>query len=98
MKLARHATNMAIARVRTDKRKRALLYNLGRIDEAEGNTEAAIDDYTRSLVVRDNETVKARLESLSGQSAPSAVLKISAIEGLRGCRPVPLSDDVQSAK
>lgn len=70
LKRARHATNLAIANVKQMPRKGALLYNLGRIDEQEGNVELAIDHYKRSLSVRDNKIVKARIESLGATPPP----------------------------
>jgi tetratricopeptide (TPR) repeat protein len=43
----------------------ACLYNRGRIAEEEGDPEAARSYYRRSLAARPNDTVQARLDSLS---------------------------------
>jgi hypothetical protein len=42
----------------------ALLYDLGRVLEAQGHAEQARDAYVRSLALRENETVRAHLEAL----------------------------------
>lgn len=42
----------------------ALLYDLGRVLEAQGQIEQARDAYVRSLELRENETVRAHLEAL----------------------------------
>jgi len=53
----------------------AIFYNLGRVAEAKGDNTLAIELYTRSLAVRPNDTVSARLISLGGTPpAPDAVL------------------------
>lgn len=46
--------------------KAALLYNLGRIAEAQGQKEAAREHYSRSLILRENDTVRKRVEGLGG--------------------------------
>lgn len=51
--------------------KAASLYNLGRVEEADGKAPAAAVLYKQSLALRDNETVKARLDAL-GKDAPPA--------------------------
>ena len=52
--------------------KAATLYNLGLIDEAQGNPAAAIGDYQRSLALRPNKTVEAKLAALQSAVAPVA--------------------------
>lgn len=44
----------------------ACLYSRGRLAEVEGEVDAAADYYRRSLAVRDNEVVEARLARLEG--------------------------------
>lgn len=51
--------------------KAASLYNLGRVEEADGKLPAAALLYQQSLALRDNRTVKARLDAL-GKDAPLA--------------------------
>jgi tetratricopeptide (TPR) repeat protein len=51
--------------------KAASLYNLGRVEEADGKLPAAALLYKQSLALRDNKTVKARLDAL-GKDAPLA--------------------------
>ena len=54
-----------------DQTRGAILYNLGRVAEANGDKAHAIELYQRSLAVRPNTTVDARLIGLGGV-APSA--------------------------
>jgi hypothetical protein len=51
--------------------KAASLYNLGRVEEADGKLPAAALLYKQSLALRDNKTVKARLDALA-KDAPVA--------------------------
>jgi tetratricopeptide (TPR) repeat protein len=62
--LSRAATGAALIYVRDARRKGALLYNLGRVCESEGNEQLAMDHYRHSLTLRDNEIVKQRLAKL----------------------------------
>lgn len=64
---AERVTREALDLTRSDRTKGALLHNLGRIAEDRGDAAAAIEHYTRSLAVRDNRTVKRRLEKLQKQ-------------------------------
>lgn len=51
--------------------KAASLYNLGRVEEADGKLPAAAVLYRQSLALRENKTVKARLDGL-GKDVPVA--------------------------
>ncbi|MBZ0233975.1 MAG: tetratricopeptide repeat protein, partial [Deltaproteobacteria bacterium] len=51
--------------------KAASLYNLGRVEEADGKLPAAANLYRQSLALRDSKIVKARLDAL-GKDAPLA--------------------------
>jgi tetratricopeptide (TPR) repeat protein len=51
--------------------KAASLYNLGRVEEADGKLPAAAVLYKQSLALRDNKIVKARLDAL-GKDVPLA--------------------------
>jgi hypothetical protein len=68
---AHTATEQAIAAAKDPKVKAGALGNLGRIAEEEGDKAAAADAYTKSLALRPNPTVKARLAAL-GTSPPAA--------------------------
>lgn len=74
LKLARVSTDAALLHTRTDRRRAALLYNLGRIEEAEGRLEIARELYRRSLDFRVDKTVALhfdRLSALTGSEHPS---------------------------
>jgi tetratricopeptide (TPR) repeat protein len=64
---ARRSTERALGHVKSDKRRGALLYNLGRIYEAEGDVEKAIDQYALSLAARPNDTVRERRAGLGAK-------------------------------
>jgi tetratricopeptide (TPR) repeat protein len=61
---------LALEYADNDASRGAVLYNLGRVAEAKADTTLAIELYTRSLAVRPNDTVAARLTSLGG-TAPA---------------------------
>jgi tetratricopeptide (TPR) repeat protein len=89
--LARRATREAL-RHQTDSQARgALLYNLGRIDEALGRETEAIAAYRRSLEVRpDSDPVRVRLDKLqAGRPAPTCAAPIcpstTPIDPIRAC-------------
>ncbi len=67
--LARRTTTRALSRATLGERKGALLYNLGRIAESEGDKADAVACYRSSLLERDNATVRERLASLAGTAA-----------------------------
>lgn len=62
--LAQTELVLALQHADNDKTRGAVLYNLGRVEEARGNKEIAADHYRASLDRRPNDTVKARLEGL----------------------------------
>jgi tetratricopeptide (TPR) repeat protein len=64
LELAASATEHALQFSRADKQRGMLLYNLGRVFEARGDTEGARERYARSLAARPNKTVQARLEAI----------------------------------
>ncbi|WP_157595170.1 tetratricopeptide repeat protein [Plesiocystis pacifica] len=68
--LARRTTLAGLAHAPTDDQRGMLLYNLGRIDEAEGFPETAKARYRRSLQFRDNAIVRERLAGL--EAGPAA--------------------------
>ncbi len=55
----------AMAHAGTKAKLAAILYNLGRIHEARGDLEGAAAHYQKSLELRPNATVQARLEALA---------------------------------
>ena len=58
------ASNKALGLATEDKLRGSILYNLGRLAEAQGKPEAAIGYYERSLGVRPNAKVAERLKAL----------------------------------
>ncbi len=70
---AREHTARALRLADDAKQQGMLHYNLGRVAEARGETEAAVDAYVRSLQLRDNGTVRKRLVALTGQAPPEPV-------------------------
>ncbi len=68
---AHTATEQAIAAAKDPKVKAGALYNLGRIAEEQGDKAAATDAYAKSLALRPNAAVKARLAALA-TPAPAA--------------------------
>ena len=82
-----HAETMkAMSHVKSPARKGALLYNLGRIEEAQGKVEHALDLYHRSLSVRENEVVAKRVAELeaelSAANAPPPPPTYASIDAL----------------
>lgn len=77
-----HTLRALSVAVEPDKRG-MLLYNLGRIAEQRGQTEAAIGHYQDSLAARPNDTVAARLASLAPDRPAPAVAAETAPTGLR---------------
>lgn len=69
LELAHAATMKAMSHVKSPARKGALLYNLGRIEEAQGRLEHALDLYHRSLSVRDDDLVAKRVVEVEGRLA-----------------------------
>ena len=60
----------------------ATLYNKGRIDEARGRREQALDAYKQSLTIRANTTVRQRLRALDAKAAADFdPLRLSALRG-----------------
>lgn len=68
---ARNRLYDALVYNRDAKSRGAILYNLGRVAEAQGQPENAADFYRRSLVLRTNDTVKARLTALAADTGIS---------------------------
>lgn len=64
---ARAVTDRALALQRLPKKRAMLLYNLGRVEEEEGSKEAALSAYKRSLSLRENKTVRGRMEALEAE-------------------------------
>lgn len=62
--VAQGATSQALTYSRKPEQQGMILYNLGRIAEARGQTNDAIAHYRESLVRRSNKTVQARLDGL----------------------------------
>ena len=78
---ARHATEASLAGTASPKLQAASLYNLGRILEAETHPDDAVDAYRRSLELRPNATVAARLKTLAPSSAPVDALTPTTLDG-----------------
>ena len=62
---ARRFTETALAAATKPGSKAALQYNLGRIAEAEGKRDEALEHYRASLALRPNKSVQARLDGLT---------------------------------
>jgi tetratricopeptide (TPR) repeat protein len=72
--LAERTTRHALRHAGTAKQEGMLLYNLGRVAEAQGRGDDAVGFYRQSLRKRpDNATVQARLESLEPALTPAVV-------------------------
>ena len=93
---AEEHTLKALGRAPDDKRRGMLHYNLGRIAEAQDQTEAAIEAYALSLTLRPNEVVAGRLAALSHvESAEGVAAEHPAVEAYEaahaeGAKPVPV--------
>ncbi len=73
-------TRAALLDAADNNRRGALLYNLGRIDEARGDSATAISQYESSLAVRPNPTVEQRLAQLRA-ATPTAVVAPTRVAG-----------------
>ncbi len=89
---AEHELRAALHVATAAKRKGAILYNLGRVEEARGQTELAADLYRQSLAARPNDTVKARLVSLGADETITHAA--CAIDAQPGRPPFDLCADV----
>jgi hypothetical protein len=69
---ARKATAEAEKHVTEGELRAQVLYNLGRIEEAGGQRDAAARHYAESVKLRPNETVSARLADLARDAKPRA--------------------------
>jgi len=69
---ARKATRDALRAATFPDVRAAVLYNLGRISEADGDKAAAGTYYEQSLALRPNATVEERLKALRGGVPPTA--------------------------
>lgn len=74
-------TQRAIAGASEPALKAASLYNLGRVFEAQGAKERAVDAYGRSLQLRENGTVRQRLLGLAPGAAPPEALEAEKLAG-----------------
>jgi tetratricopeptide (TPR) repeat protein len=82
MARAEEATRASLARTSTANVRGATLYNLGRIEEAKGAKERALEAYEQSLRARPNATVLARVRSLEATRADALLpLRFDAAEG-----------------
>ena len=70
---ARVHTNAALEKITEAPRRGAVLYNLGRILEAEGQPGPAGDAYRESLKLRPNKVVQARLKQLPAAAGAQEV-------------------------
>jgi tetratricopeptide (TPR) repeat protein len=78
---AEDATRKAIAHASTAQQKAAALYNLGRIQEAHGDKEAARASYRESLRLRPSRTVRKQLAQLDSAGPPADVVAASPLSG-----------------
>jgi len=83
---ARVHTNAALEKITEAPRRGAVLYNLGRILEAEGQAGPAADAYLESLKLRPNKVVAARLKKLPQGAAGAAELSDAPVPGLEKCK------------
>jgi tetratricopeptide (TPR) repeat protein len=96
-------TQQALARAPDDKRRGMFHYNLGRIAEERGQTDAAIEAYALSLSFRPNETVASRLALISHvEDAAGTAFEHPAVEDYRSkhgeaAKPAPGALDVLGA-
>ena len=77
---ARKAAEQSIAGTRDPIIKASSLYNLGKVEEAEGNKDAAVAAYRESFQLRQHPAVKKRLVAL-GAEVPESVWQATAMEG-----------------
>ncbi|MFT7579193.1 MAG: tetratricopeptide (TPR) repeat protein [Myxococcota bacterium] len=78
LEIAERMTRMALASAKKPKRKAAVLYNLGRVLEARGEAEEARKLYERSLSLRPNKVVQARVATLAGAKPGAAIADVDA--------------------
>jgi tetratricopeptide (TPR) repeat protein len=81
MPRARKATLESIAGTAEPETRAASLYNLGRIEEAEGRKERAAQVYRDSLALRPNPTVRARLLAVAPNTPPDESLVATTLDG-----------------
>ena len=78
---ARTATLESIAGTAEPAVRAASLYNLGRIEEAEGRKDRAAQAYRDSLALRPNPTVRARLVAVAPDTPPDQALVATKLDG-----------------
>lgn len=72
------STEDALDRSETPREQAIALYNLGRIAEAAEHTGAALELYRRSLALRSNDTVRARIVALGGTPPAEGEVPVEA--------------------
>lgn len=75
---ALETTRDALERAETEQQEGSLLYNLGRIAEARGRANEALELYRRSLAARPNEVVRARIVALGGEAPGAGEVPVEA--------------------
>jgi hypothetical protein len=88
---AARANRRALANAKTPALRAPVLYNIGRVAEAQGDKDAAAKAYAESLALRDNAEVKKRIASLDAGApldampAEPCLQSFPAISGLCAC-------------
>jgi len=72
------ATRDALERAETEQQEGSILYNLGRIAEARGRANEALELYRRSIAARPNEVVRARIVALGGEAPGAGEVPVEA--------------------
>ena len=78
---ARTATTTALSRPQAPRLRAATLYNLGRVEEANGNAQAAVNAYRQSLALRQNSEVTGRLAAVDPSTSATAALHVQQLYG-----------------
>src|SRR4051812_33150108 len=78
---ARQATERSIAAAGDPKLRAASMYNLGRILEAQGKKDDAVEIYRRSLALRPNAIVRDRLVKLDPDAKPDEPIVPQELDG-----------------
>lgn len=90
------ANNDSVRFAKEDKLKGASLYNLGRVAEAQKDTSKAATYYERSLIFRENKTVRERLASVKAQGGGDESEKKDLYTYFGACTIAKLGADLES--
>lgn len=79
---AERYTDLALAQQKSFKKRGMLWYNRGQMLEKRGDPRGALNAYRSSYAARKNDTVKARIDALSGQMGDAPKKTMKALAGL----------------